>query len=54
MNAIEAMDAAAFHDYLRRYQNTICGRHPIGVFLQVSQIIYSKRVPITIVLNVGS
>ena len=26
----------AFASYLRQYGNTICGRHPIGVFLNVS------------------
>ena len=28
-------DPDAFAAYLRRYGNTICGRHPIGVLLQV-------------------
>ena len=30
-------DADGFAAYLRQYGNTICGRHPIGVFLQVCQ-----------------
>jgi len=34
MDAIETMEPAAFSDYLKKYQNTICGRHPIGVLLQ--------------------
>ncbi|XP_025105157.1 protein MEMO1-like isoform X2 [Pomacea canaliculata] len=33
MNIIEQMDPAGFTSYLRDYQNTICGRHPIGVLL---------------------
>lgn len=35
MSLIEARDAAGFGAYLQRYGNTICGRHPIAVFLQV-------------------
>nr|CAD7394130.1 unnamed protein product [Timema cristinae] len=34
MDAIESLDPAAFTDYLKKYGNTICGRHPIGVLLQ--------------------
>ncbi|KAK2141225.1 hypothetical protein LSH36_1137g00009 [Paralvinella palmiformis] len=33
MELIESLDPTAFTDYLRKYQNTICGRHPIGVLL---------------------
>ncbi|KAK7473680.1 hypothetical protein BaRGS_00035077 [Batillaria attramentaria] len=33
MSIIERMDPAGFTSYLRDYQNTICGRHPIGVLL---------------------
>lgn len=33
MDSIEAGSAAGFRRYLRRYNNTICGRHPIGVYL---------------------
>merc|ERR1711976_447090 len=33
MDTIESMDPAAFTEYLKKYQNTICGRHPIGVLL---------------------
>ena len=36
MNIIEAMDPVGFSDYLKKYQNTICGHHPIGVLLNVS------------------
>jgi predicted class III extradiol MEMO1 family dioxygenase len=28
-------DPQAFTDYLKSYGNTICGRHPISVFLNV-------------------
>ena len=31
-------EPTAFTEYLRRYGNTICGRHPIGVFLQVRRV----------------
>ena len=34
MRIIEAKDPEAFTRYLEQYENTICGRHPIGVFLQ--------------------
>ncbi len=33
MEIIERLDHAAFTAYLKKYSNTICGRHPIGVFL---------------------
>uniref|UniRef100_A0A7S1XWN0 Protein MEMO1 n=1 Tax=Phaeomonas parva TaxID=124430 RepID=A0A7S1XWN0_9STRA len=38
MELIEAQDAAAFHDYLQDTKNTICGRHPIGVLLQMLSV----------------
>lgn len=34
MNLIESLNPAAFTEYLKKYQNTICGRHPISVLLQ--------------------
>lgn len=34
MDLIEQLNPPAFTDYLREKQNTICGRHPISVFLQ--------------------
>ena len=37
MALIEGLDPAAFQAYLQRYGNTICGRHPIAVFLQALQ-----------------
>ena len=33
MAIIETLDPKAFHSYLKEYQNTICGRHPIAVLL---------------------
>ena len=35
MDIIERMDPAGFTTYLKQYGNTICGRHPIGVFLNM-------------------
>ncbi|CAL5227643.1 g10649 [Coccomyxa viridis] len=37
MDLIEQVEPKAFTEYLRRYGNTICGRHPIGVFLQIAK-----------------
>ena len=34
MRTIEAKDAEAFAAYLAETRNTICGRHPLGVFLR--------------------
>ena len=33
MNLIEDLDHEAFTQYLKKFGNTICGRHPIGVLL---------------------
>lgn len=33
MSLIEAHDPKAFHEYLNKTENTICGRHPIAVFM---------------------
>ncbi|XP_057967315.1 uncharacterized protein LOC131157291 [Malania oleifera] len=35
MDTIEIGDPDAFKDYLLKYKNTICGRHPISVFLHM-------------------
>lgn len=35
MDLVESLNPAAFTEYLKSYGNTICGRHPIGVLLQV-------------------
>ncbi|XP_050314908.1 protein MEMO1 [Anthonomus grandis grandis] len=37
MNIIENLNPAEFTNYLRKYGNTICGRHPIGILLQAIQ-----------------
>jgi len=34
MDKIESQDPKAFVDYLKDTRNTICGRHPITVFLE--------------------
>ena len=36
MSIIEQLDPVSFSNYLKKYHNTICGRHPIGVLLNVS------------------
>ncbi|XP_024364403.1 uncharacterized protein [Physcomitrium patens] len=35
MDIIETGDPDAFQEYLSEFENTICGRHPIGVFLHM-------------------
>lgn len=35
MDIIETGDAEAFKQYLSEFENTICGRHPISVFLHM-------------------
>ena len=37
MEFIEKLDPVGFAEYLKKYKNTICGRHPIGVLLNVSK-----------------
>ncbi|CAB1311709.1 unnamed protein product [Coregonus sp. 'balchen'] len=37
MGIIETLDPMSFTNYLKKYHNTICGRHPIGVLLNSSQ-----------------
>ena len=39
MEIIETGDPDAFKAYLREYENTICGRHPISVFLHVNDFL---------------
>lgn len=36
MRLIEQGDPAAFHSYLKEHHNTICGRHPIAVFMHAA------------------
>lgn len=33
MDKVEKLDSRGFMEYLKQYQNTICGRYPIGVLL---------------------
>ncbi|KAK9874389.1 hypothetical protein WA026_002736 [Henosepilachna vigintioctopunctata] len=37
MDIIENLNPTEFTNYLKKYGNTICGRHPIGVLLQAVQ-----------------
>nr|ADE76896.1 unknown [Picea sitchensis] len=37
MDIVASGDPNAFKDYLLQYRNTICGRHPISVFLHMLQ-----------------
>lgn len=36
MQIIESLDPEVFHQYLKKYKNTICGRHPIAVMLNAT------------------
>lgn len=36
MDIIESMNTSNYYAYLDKFSNTICGRRPIGVFLNVS------------------
>lgn len=42
MDIIETLNPTAFTEYLKRYNNTICGRHPIGVMLQAVRTLQSR------------
>jgi len=35
MKMVESGDPDSFYSYLKRTKNTICGRHPIGIFMQM-------------------
>ncbi|XP_022914947.1 protein MEMO1 [Onthophagus taurus] len=37
MGIIEKLNPTEFTNYLKKYGNTICGRHPIGILLQAVQ-----------------
>eukprot|EP01116_Phalansterium_solitarium_P015625 TRINITY_DN346_c0_g1_i3.p3 TRINITY_DN346_c0_g1~~TRINITY_DN346_c0_g1_i3.p3 ORF type:complete len:123 (-),score=31.14 TRINITY_DN346_c0_g1_i3:234-602(-) len=37
MEAIESQQPSRFYDYHKTYKNTICGRHPIGVLMNMLQ-----------------
>ncbi|XP_026292391.1 protein MEMO1-like [Frankliniella occidentalis] len=42
MDCIEDLNPNAFSDYLKKYDNTICGRHPIAVLLQAASVLEKK------------
>jgi AmmeMemoRadiSam system protein B len=42
MEIIETLDHDAFTHYLKKFGNTICGRHPIGVFLGAVQALRQR------------
>ncbi len=37
MSLIEDKDVVGFYAYLENLHNTICGRHPVGLFLQATK-----------------
>lgn len=43
MQLIEEQDAPGFAAYLEQTQNTICGRHPIGVLLNAAQALAEPK-----------
>jgi AmmeMemoRadiSam system protein B len=47
MDLIEQLNPEAFSEYLRKYQNTICGRHPIGVFMQAIAALLRQNQPLS-------
>lgn len=40
MDIIETLNPTMFNDYLKKYGNTVCGRHPISILLQVMSFIH--------------
>lgn len=42
MGIIETLNPSAFTEYLRKYNNTICGRHPIGVMLNAVKALQNQ------------
>lgn len=44
MSIIENLNPTEFTNYLKKYGNTICGRHPIGILLQVRGVYFIFRV----------
>ncbi|XP_022083256.1 protein MEMO1-like [Acanthaster planci] len=43
MQYIESLDPVGFRSYLKKYGNTICGRHPIAVLLNAIQTLKTKN-----------
>ncbi|KAL3937281.1 MAG: hypothetical protein SGBAC_007588 [Bacillariaceae sp.] len=44
MDLIQGQEPEAFAEYLKKTKNTICGRHPISVWLQAVQVNSSSQV----------
>ncbi|XP_053946300.1 protein MEMO1 [Anastrepha obliqua] len=42
MAIIETLNPNDFTEYLRKYNNTICGRHPIGVMLNAVKVLQNQ------------
>jgi len=38
MSAVESGEPDTFYSYLKKTKNTICGRHPIGIFMQMIKV----------------
>jgi len=51
MNIIEQLNPTEFTEYLRKYGNTICGRHPIGVLLNVRTLLTKMQFKLYVYLN---
>jgi MEMO1 family protein len=47
MDIIETLKPDLFNEYIRKYQNTVCGRHPIGVFMQSIAALARQDYPMT-------
>lgn len=43
MQLIETLEPVDFKNYLKQYDNTICGRHPIAVFLNLVKFLNGKN-----------
>jgi len=43
MQLIESLDPVEFKNYLKQFDNTICGRHPISVFLNMVKSLNGKQ-----------
>lgn len=42
MDLIEKLRPKPFNEYMKQFNNTICGRHPIGVFLQCCDLLAQR------------
>lgn len=41
--AIESLSSRDFHSYLKKYGNTVCGRHPIGLLLSMIECLVQDK-----------